>query len=158
VAPTKTRGLDPTAQAGAGRQVQRRREVLHGYTDSTDSIPDLRISHVGYERKHAKAEDPNTWFPLRHLHDAVKAGRISALTPLLVRGRTFEAGDWLRADQIAPQKRQDRLIELVAPREHRHVSGASQDQDPGVGDSTAEDFGTLGGHHRIVRTPDHECR
>jgi D-proline reductase (dithiol) PrdB len=51
------------------------------YTDSTDSIPDLRISHVGYDRKHSKAEDPNTWFPLRHLHDAVKAGRIGALTP-----------------------------------------------------------------------------
>ena len=51
------------------------------YTDSTDSVPDLRIAHVGYDRKHTKAEDPNTWFPLARLHDAVKAGRLSALTP-----------------------------------------------------------------------------
>ena len=51
------------------------------YTDSTDSIPDLRISHVGYDRKHTTAEDPNTWFPLRRLHDVVKAGRLGALTP-----------------------------------------------------------------------------
>jgi D-proline reductase (dithiol) PrdB len=51
------------------------------YSDSTDSTPDLRISHVGYDRKHTKAEDPNTWFPLARLHEAVKAGRLGALTP-----------------------------------------------------------------------------
>ena len=51
------------------------------YADSTDATPDLRISHVGYDRKHTTAEDPNTWFPLARLHDAVKAGRLGALTP-----------------------------------------------------------------------------
>ena len=51
------------------------------YTDSTDSMPDLRISHVGYDRKHTSAKDPNTWFPLARLHDAVKAGRLGGLTP-----------------------------------------------------------------------------
>jgi Glycine/sarcosine/betaine reductase selenoprotein B (GRDB) len=51
------------------------------YTDSTDAVPDLRISHVGYDRRHSRAEDPNTWFPLARLHEAVKAGRIGALTP-----------------------------------------------------------------------------
>ena len=51
------------------------------YTDSTDSTPDLRISHVGYDRKHTAAEDPHTWFPLTQLQLAVKAGRIGALTP-----------------------------------------------------------------------------
>jgi len=51
------------------------------YSDSTDSVPDLRISHVGYDRKHTTAEDPNTWFPLARLHEAVKAGRLGALTP-----------------------------------------------------------------------------
>ena len=28
-----------------------------------------------------RAEDPNTWFPLRQLQLAVKAGRLGALTP-----------------------------------------------------------------------------
>ena len=51
------------------------------YSDSTDSVPDLRISHVGYDRKHTTAEDPNTWFPLTRLHEALKAGRLGALTP-----------------------------------------------------------------------------
>jgi D-proline reductase (dithiol) PrdB len=51
------------------------------YSDTTDTVPDLRISHVGYDRKHTKAEDPNTWFPLARLNEAVKAGRIGALTP-----------------------------------------------------------------------------
>ena len=51
------------------------------YSDATDAVPDLRISHVGYDRKHTTAEDPSTWFPLARLHEAVKAGRIGALTP-----------------------------------------------------------------------------
>ena len=51
------------------------------YSDATDTIPDVRISHVGYDRTHTTAEDPNTWFPLRRLQEAVKAGRIGGLTP-----------------------------------------------------------------------------
>jgi hypothetical protein len=51
------------------------------YSDSTDTTPDLRISHVGYDRINTTAEDPNTWFPLARLHEAAKAGRIGALTP-----------------------------------------------------------------------------
>ena len=51
------------------------------YSDTTESIPDLRISHVGYDRTHTSAEDANTWFPLARLQEAVKAGRIGALTP-----------------------------------------------------------------------------
>ena len=51
------------------------------YSDAMDSVPDLRISHVGYDRKHTTAKDPNTWFPLARLQDAVKAGRIGGLTP-----------------------------------------------------------------------------
>jgi D-proline reductase (dithiol) PrdB len=53
------------------------------YSESTDAIPDLRISHVGYDRVHTTAEDPNTWLPLAQLQQAVKAGRIAALTPRL---------------------------------------------------------------------------
>jgi D-proline reductase (dithiol) PrdB len=51
------------------------------YSDSTEAIPDLRISHVGYDRAHTSAEDPRTWLPLTRLHECVKAGRIGALTP-----------------------------------------------------------------------------
>ena len=51
------------------------------YSDTTDTTPDLRISHVGYDRIHTKAEDPNTWFPLAQLQLAVKSGRLGGLTP-----------------------------------------------------------------------------
>ena len=51
------------------------------YSDSTETTPDLRISHVGYDRKHTTADDQRTWLPLDALQQAVKAGRIGALTP-----------------------------------------------------------------------------
>jgi len=51
------------------------------YSDSTETIPDLRISHVGYDRKHTTADDQRTWLPLAALQQAVKAGRIGALAP-----------------------------------------------------------------------------
>jgi hypothetical protein len=51
------------------------------YSESTDGAPDVRISHVGYDRTHTRAEDPNTWFPLARLREAVKAGRLAGLTP-----------------------------------------------------------------------------
>jgi len=50
------------------------------YSIPTDTEPDLRISHVGYDRKHTTAADINTFLPLARLKDAVAAGRIGALT------------------------------------------------------------------------------
>ncbi len=51
------------------------------YSVSTESAPDLRISHVGYDRLHTSAEDINTYFPLARLKEAVAAGRIGGLCP-----------------------------------------------------------------------------
>jgi len=51
------------------------------YSMSSDVTPDLRISHVGYDRVHTSAEDINTYFPLARLREAVSAGRIGSLTP-----------------------------------------------------------------------------
>ena len=51
------------------------------YSDSTESGPDLRISHVGYDRTHTSAKDINTYFPLARLKEAAAAGRIGALAP-----------------------------------------------------------------------------
>jgi hypothetical protein len=42
--------------------------------------PDVRISHIAYDRKHTHAKDPNSWFPLPALKRAVAAGRIGGLT------------------------------------------------------------------------------
>lgn len=51
------------------------------YTDSTDSEPDLRISHIGIDRNHTTAEDINTYFPLKAMKQAVADGRIGDLSP-----------------------------------------------------------------------------
>jgi len=53
------------------------------YSAPVDSKPDLRISHVGYDRKHTSAADINTYLPLGALREAVTAGRIGSLAPRL---------------------------------------------------------------------------
>jgi hypothetical protein len=50
------------------------------YTSPVDDPADVRISHIGYDRVHTSADDPNTWFPLPRLTEAVAAGRIGGLT------------------------------------------------------------------------------
>jgi glycine/betaine/sarcosine/D-proline reductase family selenoprotein B len=42
---------------------------------------DVRISHVGIDRKHTSQEDSGTWFPLPALREAAKAGLIGPLAP-----------------------------------------------------------------------------
>jgi glycine/sarcosine/betaine reductase selenoprotein B len=49
------------------------------YSISTASVPDLRISHVGYDRLHTTAADINTYLPLARMKEAVAAGRIATL-------------------------------------------------------------------------------
>jgi hypothetical protein len=53
------------------------------YSMPVDPTPDLRISHLGYDRAHTTAEDPNTWLPIARLREAVAAGRLRELAPLL---------------------------------------------------------------------------
>ena len=43
------------------------------YSGDTAQDHDLRISHVGIDRKHTTAEDPGTWFPLPELRRAAAA-------------------------------------------------------------------------------------
>ena len=51
------------------------------YTDSIDGEPDVRISHIGIDRKHTTAEDVNSWFPLAQLKRLAAEKRIGGLTP-----------------------------------------------------------------------------
>jgi D-proline reductase (dithiol) PrdB len=53
------------------------------YSMSTESVPDLRISHVGYDRLHTTAADLNTYLPLAQMKDAAAAGRFGSLAPRL---------------------------------------------------------------------------
>ena len=51
------------------------------YDGDTSQRHDLRISHIGYDRKHTTATDSNSWFPLPALLRAAAAGRIGAVAP-----------------------------------------------------------------------------
>ena len=53
------------------------------YSVSMETVPDVRISHVGYDRRHTTAADLNTYLPLARLTEAAAAGRIGALAPRL---------------------------------------------------------------------------
>ncbi|WP_282607058.1 glycine reductase [Pelagibius sp. Alg239-R121] len=46
----------------------------------SNSSPDLRISHVTYDRHHTTAEDMNSWFPLAQMNRLVANGEIGGLT------------------------------------------------------------------------------
>lgn len=51
------------------------------YDGDTSKQNDLRISHIGYDRKHTTAADSGTWFPLPQLIKAKQAARIGEVAP-----------------------------------------------------------------------------
>jgi D-proline reductase (dithiol) PrdB len=50
------------------------------YTGSTDETPDLRISHIGYDRKNTRPDDQESYFPLARLKEAQANGRFGSLS------------------------------------------------------------------------------
>lgn len=54
------------------------------YTKPIDPVPDLRISHIGYDRKHCEARDPRTWLPLEALQAAQQSGVFATLVNELI--------------------------------------------------------------------------
>ncbi len=50
------------------------------WSHPTSPAPDVRISHIAYDRTHTMAQDPRTWFPLEALKQAERTGRIGSLT------------------------------------------------------------------------------
>lgn len=49
------------------------------YSGDTAQEHDLRIAHVGIDRRHTSMEDSRSWFPLAALRQAVVEGRVGAL-------------------------------------------------------------------------------
>ena len=87
---------------GPGARYNAAAKFYKVYSESTDAVPDLRISHVGYDRVHTTAEDPNTWLPLTQAQHAVKAGRIGAVTPRL-HGAPTNRSQRVTMDTDAPE-------------------------------------------------------
>ncbi len=54
------------------------------FTQALQPVPDLRISHIGYDRKHCQAKDPNTWLPVAELQRAAADNVIGELADELI--------------------------------------------------------------------------
>jgi hypothetical protein len=68
-------------EQGPGAPYNAAAKFRHVYSGAGAEEPDLRISHVAYDRTHTSAADPNTWFPLAALRRAAAAGRIGSVAP-----------------------------------------------------------------------------
>lgn len=66
---------------GPGAAYNSAAKFYEPYSGDTAAEHDLRISHIGYDRKHTTATDQNSWFPLHALRRAVAAGRVGELAP-----------------------------------------------------------------------------
>ena len=66
---------------GPGAPYNAAAKFYQPYQHSIDGDIDLRIAHVGIDRNNANMEDMPCWFPLSAAQQAVKAGRILALSP-----------------------------------------------------------------------------
>ncbi len=72
---------DPTKGAqGAGAAYNGAAKFLEVYSETTAVEPDLRISHIAYDRDHSPATDQGSWFPLRALRHLETAGEIAGIS------------------------------------------------------------------------------
>ena len=73
---------DPTkGDQGPGAAYNGGAKFYQVYDGDTSQQHDLRISHIGYDRKHTSATDSGTWFPLPQLLKAKASGRIGEVAP-----------------------------------------------------------------------------
>ena len=66
---------------GPGAPYNATAKFYQPYQNSIDTQIDLRIAHVGIDRKNANMEDSDCWFPLATAKQAVQSGRVRALSP-----------------------------------------------------------------------------
>ena len=72
--------FDPAeGEQGPGAPYNGAAKFYTAYSAPSDSGPDLRISHVAYDRRHTTAEDQRSYNPLAALLAATAAGRIGRL-------------------------------------------------------------------------------
>jgi hypothetical protein len=66
---------------GPGAPYNAAAKFYQPYQKPIDGDIDLRIAHVGIDRKNANMEDSNCWFPLSAAKRALEARRIQSLSP-----------------------------------------------------------------------------
>ena len=66
---------------GPGAPYNAKAKFYQPYKKMVESEVDLRIAHVGIDRKNANMADSDCWFPLAAAKRALTSGRIQALSP-----------------------------------------------------------------------------
>ena len=66
---------------GQGAPYNSTAKFYQPYQQSIEGKVDLRIAHVGIDRKNANMEDSNCWFPLEAAKRAAATGEVGALSP-----------------------------------------------------------------------------
>jgi len=69
---------------GPGAPYNAAAKFFEGYEALLEPVPDLRISHIAYDRLHCDADDPNTWLPIAALTAAVNDGIVGELAAKLI--------------------------------------------------------------------------
>jgi hypothetical protein len=64
---------------GPGAPYNAAAKFIEPYSMPINPPPDLRISHLTYDRAHTKATDINAYFPLQRLREAFAGGRLGRL-------------------------------------------------------------------------------
>jgi hypothetical protein len=76
------------------------------YSMPIELPPDLRISHLGYDRKHTSAEDINSYFPLQRLMEAAADGRVGELNS------RFYAVPSLRSQRLSTERDAPEILDM----------------------------------------------
>lgn len=89
------------------------------YSLPVDPPPELNLSHVAYDRDHARPEDRESFLPLRALRGAVERGELGGLAPRLhglPSARSQRATLDLHAPDVVARVREDHAdLALLVP-------------------------------------------
>ncbi|NOX52407.1 MAG: hypothetical protein GXP16_18025 [Gammaproteobacteria bacterium] len=69
---------------GPGAKYNAEAKFFEVFTSPINPTPDLRISHIGYDRLHCLAQDPKTWLPVEALVEAEKAGLVGEFAKQII--------------------------------------------------------------------------
>lgn len=104
---------------GPGAPYNAAAKFFEVYATPFDPPPDLRISHIGYDRLHTTAADSATWLPVAALHHAHHEGVIGEIAPNIIGIPTNRSQRVTlqrdAADALAHCRRQDADVALLVP-------------------------------------------
>lgn len=87
---------------GPGAPYNAAAKFFEVFTAAIEPIPDLRISHIGYDRKHCAADDVRTWLPVASLLELSASDVIGGVADQLV-GIPTNRSQRMTLEQDAPQ-------------------------------------------------------